>query len=438
MNYLNLPIRPEFRTETPYGAPQLAVPVRLNTNENPYSPSPALIADLLRHVETHAADLNRYPDRDCTALRTDLAAYITDRTGVTVTCANLWAANGSNEVLQQLLQIFGGPGRTALGFQPSYSMHPILAHGTGTTFVDCPRGADFRIDPQVALAAIADHQPDIVFIATPNNPTGDVTSLDTITRILDAAPGIVIVDEAYAEFSIHHIDRAGCPSRIGGKYRWFDRIHCLSVRQLDLRCDEGLSAALRFKGYPLIAVGIVVDAHNRPAAPQDHLVMLCRRRRWSDVDISGETSGNRGLTCCILAAPAQFRDCFGGRSVHLVAIGLFLAIFGKILSAIDHRVSVDLLRNIRRQINGGRLTATAREDKGEESHACTDVSQQSTDTDLMPTIGLSSRCCRKERKGCQKDGGDVRDADRPRCNTAKNGESEDPVGTLPHRSVPRH
>ena len=131
MNYLNLPIRPEFRTETPYGAPQLDVPVRLNTNENPYSPSPALIADLLRHVETHAADLNRYPDRDCTALRTDLAAYITDRTGVTVTCANLWAANGSNEVLQQLLQIFGGPGRTALGFQPSYSMHPILAHGTG-------------------------------------------------------------------------------------------------------------------------------------------------------------------------------------------------------------------------------------------------------------------------------------------------------------------
>lgn len=138
MNYLNLPIRPEFRTETPYGAPQLNVPVRLNTNENPYSPSPALIADLLRHVETHAADLNRYPDRDCTALRTDLAAYITDRTGVAVTCANLWAANGSNEVLQQLLQIFGGPGRTALGFQPSYSMHPILAHGTGTTFVDCP------------------------------------------------------------------------------------------------------------------------------------------------------------------------------------------------------------------------------------------------------------------------------------------------------------
>ncbi|MFC2376321.1 MAG: aminotransferase class I/II-fold pyridoxal phosphate-dependent enzyme, partial [Corynebacterium matruchotii] len=201
MNYLNLPIRPEFRTETPYGAPQLDVPVRLNTNENPYSPSPALIADLLRHVETHAADLNRYPDRDCTALRTDLAAYITDRTGVAVTCANLWAANGSNEVLQQLLQIFGGPGRTALGFQRSYSMHPILAHGTGTTFVDCPRGADFRIDPQAALAAIADHQPDIIFITTPNNPTGDVTPLDTITRILDAAPGIVIVDEAYAEFS---------------------------------------------------------------------------------------------------------------------------------------------------------------------------------------------------------------------------------------------
>ena len=202
MNYLNLPIRPEFRTETPYGAPQLNVPVRLNTNENPYSPSPALIADLLRHVETHAADLNRYPDRDCTALRTDLAAYITDRTGVTVTCANLWAANGSNEVLQQLLQIFGGPGRTALGFQPSYSMHPILSTGTHTHFLNCPRvGENFDIDLDAALRTIAEEQPHVIFITTPNNPTGGVTSLDDIRTILDAAPGIVIVDEAYAEFS---------------------------------------------------------------------------------------------------------------------------------------------------------------------------------------------------------------------------------------------
>ena len=197
--------QPPHPTRIPHRNPLRRAPTRRTRptqhQRKPLFTLPGAHRDLLRHVETHAADLNRYPDRDCTALRTDLAAYITDRTGVTVTCANLWAANGSNEVLQQLLQIFGGPGRTALGFQPSYSMHPILAHGTGTTFVDCPRGADFRIDPQAALAAIADYQPDIVFITTPNNPTGDVTPLDTITRILDAAPGIVIVDEAYAEFS---------------------------------------------------------------------------------------------------------------------------------------------------------------------------------------------------------------------------------------------
>lgn len=201
MNYLDLPIRPEFRSEEPYGAPQLDVPVRLNTNENPHPPSAALIVDLAASVEKHATELNRYPDRDCVALRADLAAYISTQTGVAVTGDNLWAANGSNEVLQQLLQIFGGPGRSALGFQPSYSMHPILSHGTNTTFINCPRGADFRIDVPAALAAIAEHQPDIIFITTPNNPTGDITPLPVIEQLLAVAPGIVIVDEAYMEFS---------------------------------------------------------------------------------------------------------------------------------------------------------------------------------------------------------------------------------------------
>lgn len=196
-----LPLRAELRGESAYGAPQLEVSARLNTNENPYPPSAALITDLVATVGEIAGGLNRYPERDSVELRDALAEYISAQTGVAVTGANLWAANGSNEVLQQLLQAFGGPGRRALGFQPSYSMHPILSKGTQTEFIAVPRGADFRIDMEVALAAIAEHAPDIIFVTTPNNPTGDVTDLADIRRILDAAPGIVIVDEAYAEFS---------------------------------------------------------------------------------------------------------------------------------------------------------------------------------------------------------------------------------------------
>ncbi|WP_080794493.1 histidinol-phosphate transaminase [Corynebacterium pacaense] len=196
-----LPLREELRGETAYGAPQLDVAVRLNTNENPYPPSEALITDLVATVDKIATELNRYPERDSIELREALAEYISGQTGVAVTRDNLWAANGSNEVLQQLLQAFGGPGRSVMGFQPSYSMHPILAKATQTEFIAVPRGADFRIDPDVALGAIREHRPDIIFITSPNNPTGDVTELEEIEAIIAAAPGIVIVDEAYAEFS---------------------------------------------------------------------------------------------------------------------------------------------------------------------------------------------------------------------------------------------
>lgn len=196
-----LPLREELRGETAYGAPQLDVSVRLNTNENPYPPSEALITDLVATVDKIASELNRYPERDSVELREALADYISEQTGVAVTRENLWAANGSNEVLQQLLQAFGGPGRSVLGFQPSYSMHPILAKGTQTEFIAVPRGKDFSIDMDVARAAIEEHSPDIIFITTPNNPTGDVTSLENIEEIINLAPGIVVVDEAYAEFS---------------------------------------------------------------------------------------------------------------------------------------------------------------------------------------------------------------------------------------------
>ncbi|MDO5098867.1 MAG: histidinol-phosphate transaminase [Corynebacterium sp.] len=197
----SLPLREELRNEKAYGAPQLDVAVRLNTNENPYPPSAALIAELTELVQKQAQQLNRYPERDCVELRQELARYITGQTGVAVTEDNVWAANGSNEVLQQLLQAFGGPGRKAMGFQPSYSMHPILSTSTYTEFISCDRRADFTIDCDAAVAAIAAEKPDIVFITSPNNPTGDVTSRADMERIIEAADGIVIIDEAYAEFS---------------------------------------------------------------------------------------------------------------------------------------------------------------------------------------------------------------------------------------------
>lgn len=199
----DLPLRDDLRGRVPYGAPQLDVPVRLNTNENS-SPLPeALVTDVAAAAAAVATGLNRYPDRDAVALRADLAAYLG------VDPAQVWAANGSNEVLQQLLQAFGGPGRTALGFTPSYSMHEIIATGTGTRWLAGHRDADFGVRPEDAAAQVRAHAPDVVFLTSPNNPTGTALPLATVEAVLAVAPGMVVVDEAYAEFA-----RAGVPSAL--------------------------------------------------------------------------------------------------------------------------------------------------------------------------------------------------------------------------------
>jgi len=197
----DLPLRENLRGKSPYGAPQLQVPVVLNTNENPHPPSQALIDDVAKAVTAASAELHRYPDRDAVALRSDLADYLTAATGTELTVDNIWAANGSNEILQQILQAFGGPGRSAMGFVPSYSMHPIIADGTQTEWLPAHRADDFSLDVEQAVAAITEHQPDVVFVTSPNNPTGGSIPLDDLRAILRAAPGIVIVDEAYGEFS---------------------------------------------------------------------------------------------------------------------------------------------------------------------------------------------------------------------------------------------
>ncbi|GAB2462169.1 histidinol-phosphate transaminase [Jatrophihabitans fulvus] len=197
---VELLLRPELRGAKPYGAPQLEVPVRLNTNENPYGPSEAVVADVASAVAETARTLNRYPDRDCDALRADLAAYLSRDAGVALGAANLWAANGSNEIMQQLLLAFGGPDRTAVSFAPTYSMYPEYARDTHTFWVLGRRADDFTIDVGHALELIAEHQPSVVLLASPNNPTGTALPLDDITAVLDAAPGVVVVDEAYGEF----------------------------------------------------------------------------------------------------------------------------------------------------------------------------------------------------------------------------------------------
>ena len=198
----DLPLRENLRGKSPYGAPQLEVPVRLNTNENPHPPSRALVDDVAESVRAAAADLHRYPDRDAVELRRDLAAYLSAQTGVTVGVENVWAANGSNEILQQLLQAFGGPGRSAIGFVPSYSMHPIISDGTQTEWIEAARAADFSLDVEAAVAAVEERTPDVVFVASPNNPSGQSISLDDLRRLLRAMRrGVLIVDEAYGEFS---------------------------------------------------------------------------------------------------------------------------------------------------------------------------------------------------------------------------------------------
>lgn len=209
-----LPLRPELAGLVPYGAPQLDVAVLLNVNENPYPPSDEVVADIAGAVARAAGGLNRYPDRDFPALRADLAAYLLRESGVTLAPEQLWAANGSNEVMLHLLQAFGGPGRTALSFAPTYSMYPEYARDTSTAWVVGRRAEDFTLDVEHAVESVETHRPSVVLLASPNNPTGTALPATTVRAVLEAAaqvPGgcVVVVDEAYAEFR-----RAGTPSAL--------------------------------------------------------------------------------------------------------------------------------------------------------------------------------------------------------------------------------
>ena len=207
------PLREELRGLEPYGAPQLSLeqaPVQLNVNENPYGPSEACAADIARAVGEAATTLNRYPDREFVALRTALAAYLETSGGTGITPEMVWAANGSNEVMLQLLQAFGGPGRSALSFAPTYSMYPEYARDTVTEWVVGHREEDFTLDLDHARRLVEERRPSVVLLPSPNNPTGTALPHEAIGVLCEAAgEGLVVVDEAYGEFR-----RAGTPSAL--------------------------------------------------------------------------------------------------------------------------------------------------------------------------------------------------------------------------------
>jgi histidinol-phosphate aminotransferase len=206
----DLPLREDLRDEHPYGAPQLDVPVVLNVNENPYPVAPEIVADIAAAVAQAAVGLNRYPDREFLDLRADLAAFLKTESGAELAPEQIWAANGSNEVMLHVLQAFGGPGRTALSFAPTYSMYPEYARDTLTTWVTGRRAEDFTIDVDHAREQIRRYRPSVVLLTSPNNPTGTALPLATVEAVLAEADGaVVVVDEAYGEFR-----RTGTPSAL--------------------------------------------------------------------------------------------------------------------------------------------------------------------------------------------------------------------------------
>lgn len=197
-----LPLRDNLRPLSPYGAPQVPAEAALNTNENPYSLSSKLAKAIAVRIEEIAVNLNRYPDRDAVKLRSELARFINQLSGTDVTGSHVWAANGSNEIIQSLFLAFGRG--SALGFTPSYSMHSLIAKVTSVHWIDGKRLSDFSLDIDSAVAQILEAKPVLTFITTPNNPTGSSVTIGEIARLAQASKqvgGLLVVDEAYAEFS---------------------------------------------------------------------------------------------------------------------------------------------------------------------------------------------------------------------------------------------
>lgn len=289
-----LPIRQNLAPLSPYGAPQVDAEASLNTNENPFSLSPDLVAAISARVAEVATTLNRYPDRDAIALRTGLASYINTESSTHFDSTNIWVANGSNEIIQSLFLAFGAGG--AIGFLPSYSMHPLIARVTSTPWVDGKRREDFSLDLDSAITQIAQAKPDLTFITTPNNPTGEAISIQAIEKLAASTPGLLVIDEAYAEFS----DEDSAVTLIA-KYP-----HIVVIRTM----SKAFSFAGARVGY-LIAHPSVVDAMMLVRLPY-HLSTLTQGAALVALDFKDQ----------LLAGVAQLREQRSIVASALVQMGL--------------------------------------------------------------------------------------------------------------------
>jgi histidinol-phosphate aminotransferase len=271
----------------------------LNTNENPYSPSPELIQAISDAVFTVASTLNRYPDREATALREVLADYINGQNSTNISMENIWVANGSNEIIQSLFLAFGDKG--ALGFTPSYSMHPLIAKVSRTQWVDGSRNTDFSLNVDMAVEAILEHKPSLTFITTPNNPTGSAVKITDIEKLADAVKavgGLLAVDEAYAEFSAErsaatlvksnpHVVVIRTMSKAfafaGARVGYLVGDKCIVEAMLLVRLPYHLSAltqaaaqvALEFKDELLGYVSTLIDAREALVLELENLGLTC-------------------------------------------------------------------------------------------------------------------------------------------------------------------
>lgn len=213
-----LPLRPDLEGKHPYGAPQMQVKACLNVNENPYSPPQEVCEAIAEAARQAAQTMNRYPERDFWELRQAIADYLCEESGVELKPEQIWAANGSNEIMLQLFQAYGGQGRSCMTFTPSYSMYPEYAQTTSTKFLEATRQGDFTIDVDRAIDLIEEERPALVLLASPNNPTGTALPLDEVRQLAevtrstgpqDGTATILVIDEAYGEFR-----RDGVPSAL--------------------------------------------------------------------------------------------------------------------------------------------------------------------------------------------------------------------------------
>jgi histidinol-phosphate aminotransferase len=284
-----VPLRADLAEVTPYGAPQLDVPVRLNTNETAEPPPPGYLEEVARRIQDLA--LNRYPDRPHRQLRTALAA----REGLTPD--RVWAANGSNEVLLQLLQAYGGPHRRALTFRPGYSMYPELARTTLTPVVEVDLDERFRLTAEVAAAAVATHDPDLVLLPSPNNPAGTLVAPEAVRALHDGSRALIVVDEAYVEFA-----PAGT-----SVVRWLDELPRLVVVRTFSKAFR--LAGLRL-GYLLAASWVVDDVQTvrlpyHLDAVKQVAGLVALEQEHDFLEHRGRVAGERDRVAAALAAHAS-------------------------------------------------------------------------------------------------------------------------------------